>query len=286
MTERLPWFPCYPSKLLGALSAMKPTEGYVYWIVCLRIYEVGGPCPDTLDALCRRTGYNKRIVTDALDRLFRSGKLVREAAGIMNPFAAAVMTDAMALHEGRVHAGRKGGFRSAEKRKKFQGKGSSPAAANGKQRSTHIQGQEQREERDDEANASSVARKRACRLPDDWAPTAADLGFAGGRGLMGQVLRDEVDKFRNHWHAKAGKDALSPDWPARWRTWVMNWQKWSGKNGEDRQGGNASRGPGYGEIAASIRAGRARRAVAGGVREDDGSRPAEPLLELVHPERR
>lgn len=140
--NRLDWFPCYPSKLLGALSAMKPSEGYVYWVVCLRIYEVGGPCRDTLEALARRTGFNRRVVSDALDVCFRSGKLIREGDGITNPFAVEVMADSRSLLEKRKTAGRAGGIRSAEKRQVNQRNDPSTAAAKPQQTSTHLQEQD------------------------------------------------------------------------------------------------------------------------------------------------
>ena len=136
--DRLPWFPCYPSKLLGALAGMPPAQGYTYWIVCLRIYEIGGPCPDNLDALARRTGFNRRVVSDALDALFRAGKLVREPAGIMNPFAADVMVDARSKMEKRKTAGQAGGKKSAQKRKEKQSTDPSKGSASVEHTSTHL----------------------------------------------------------------------------------------------------------------------------------------------------
>jgi hypothetical protein len=88
MTEdRLPWFHCYPSKLLGALSSMNSDQQLVYVTVLLRIYEVRGPCPDLISALARRVGFNKRRVSDALDYLYRAGKLTSEPDGLHNPVA-------------------------------------------------------------------------------------------------------------------------------------------------------------------------------------------------------
>lgn len=118
--ERLPWFPCYPAKLLGALAGMKPDEGYVYWIVCLRIYDTGHACRDSIEALSRRTGMNKRRVLEALDLSFKAGRLVRDGDGIMNPFAATVMADAEALRAERVRAGREGASRRWRKTEKNQ----------------------------------------------------------------------------------------------------------------------------------------------------------------------
>ncbi len=117
MNERLPWFHCYPTKLLGALAGMSPDQQLVYVIMLLRIYEVRGPCPDTLDAIARRTGINKRRASDALDALFRSGKLKRVADGIINAYAERVLEYGDEEHERRVRAGSEGGRRAAENRK-------------------------------------------------------------------------------------------------------------------------------------------------------------------------
>lgn len=137
--DRLPWFPCYPSKLLGALAQMRPAEGYVYTIMLLRIYESGGRCADSLDAISKRTGYTRRVVSEMLDLLFRSGRLVRVEAGISNPVAEVVMAESRALHDERKSAGREGGLRSAEKRKANQSVWSSKAAPPPQQNPTHLQ---------------------------------------------------------------------------------------------------------------------------------------------------
>lgn len=142
--EPLPWFPCYPSKLLGALAGMRPDEGYVYWVVCLRIYETGHACRDTIEALARRTGMNKRRVLDALDLSFRAGRLIREGGdGIMNPFAADVMAKATALRKERATAGREGGLKSAEKRLKKQSPEPSNPSKLPPANQTHLHLQEQ-----------------------------------------------------------------------------------------------------------------------------------------------
>jgi hypothetical protein len=151
MDNPLTWVPLYPSKLLGALSGMKPDEGYVYWIVCLRIYETNGPCKDTLEALARRAGMNRRRITAALDPLFRSGRLVREGDGIMNPFSASVLAEARALREERVRAGRAGGFRTAKKREEKQQTEPSKARAPLRLRRTHLQVQEQEQRREEDS---------------------------------------------------------------------------------------------------------------------------------------
>lgn len=170
--NQLPWFPCYPSKLLGALAGMKPDEGYVYWIVCLRIYETGHACRDTLDALARRTGMSRRRVSDALDLSFGAGRLTREDDGIMNPFAAGILKEAIAFRESRVRAGKKGAASTWEKHKEKQQitNGTAiaePSASDGNSMANdghlHLHLQIQEEEKKDSRAVARATRPR----PDD-----------------------------------------------------------------------------------------------------------------------
>lgn len=110
--ERLPWFKCEQSKLLGALSAMEAHEGYLYVIVTLRIYEVGGPCPDSHEALVRRTGLTKAKVVDAITRLTEGGKLRVVDGGLFNDYAAGVLEE---MEKARIEF-KKSGKKGADKR--------------------------------------------------------------------------------------------------------------------------------------------------------------------------
>lgn len=93
MTERLPWFRCFPAKLLGALAGLDADEQLVYVTVLLRIYEVGGASHDTPRTLSLRTSLPERRVSAALRRLIRSGKIVRSADGLFNEAAAHEITE-------------------------------------------------------------------------------------------------------------------------------------------------------------------------------------------------
>jgi len=77
MSDRLPWFRCFPSALLGALAGLDPDEGLTYVTVLLRIYETGHAVAETAKTLSRRTGLAERKVTAALDGLIKAGKISR-----------------------------------------------------------------------------------------------------------------------------------------------------------------------------------------------------------------
>jgi hypothetical protein len=75
MSDRLPWFRCFPSALLGAMAGLEADESLIYLTVLLRIYETGGPVHETGRSLARRTGLTERRAAAALDRLISAKKV-------------------------------------------------------------------------------------------------------------------------------------------------------------------------------------------------------------------
>jgi hypothetical protein len=118
------------------------------------------------------------------------------------------------------------------------------------------------------SNASSI-RKRGTYLAADWQPNEAGIAYALQRlGGMARV-RNEIEKFKNYWTAKSGKDATKVDWDATWRNWILNCAERSNGNGKSAIGEKfdelitraeaLERDRGFGEPAAE-----AERSVEGG----------------------
>lgn len=85
---------------------------------------------------------------------------------------------------------------------------------------------ESREESSGDARARG--KSRATRLPDDWQPDEAGLAFAGTRMPAGRIP-DEIEKFRDHWHAANGPSSLKRSWAAAWRTWCRRAVEFNGR---------------------------------------------------------
>lgn len=76
------------------------------------------------------------------------------------------------------------------------------------------------------ASAVKPAAQRGSRLASDWALTGAWVregakarAQSGLPPLSDREMQAEGEKFRDHWRAKAGKDATKVDWLATWRNW-------------------------------------------------------------------
>lgn len=72
-----------------------------------------------------------------------------------------------------------------------------------------------------EGRTERAAQKRGTRLPDDWRPSDHDRAWTLER-LTPADASLELEKFRNFWQAKTGKDATKLDWGKTWRNWVLN----------------------------------------------------------------
>lgn len=119
MSDRAPWFKCFPSLLLGALSAMSPDEGYTYTVLLMRLYEADGPVAETARTLSRRSGLSERRVAEAIEGLIAMGKVQRLADGRLDSDTThAEIADRADRREAKSDAGKA----SAEKRAKARNK--------------------------------------------------------------------------------------------------------------------------------------------------------------------
>jgi len=67
----------------------------------------------------------------------------------------------------------------------------------------------------------SAKPKRGTRLKPDWKPSDEARAWTLER-IDQATAAAELEKFRNYWLAKSGKDATKVDWDATWRNWVLN----------------------------------------------------------------
>lgn len=124
-------------------------------------------------------------------------------------------------------AGKKGAEAMWEKRRNA-GKGTANGKAPRMRSASDPQSDEdeiamprKKEEKETTEAKASVPRKRAKRIPEDFAIT--DAMRAWGRENAPTVDGPaETVKFINYWQAKAGKDATKLDWVATWRNWMLN----------------------------------------------------------------
>lgn len=70
--------------------------------------------------------------------------------------------------------------------------------------------------------AKPAASPRGTRLPKDWVlpKTWGDWALAERKDWTADNVRKVAEKFKDHWLAKAGRDANKVEWEATWRNWV------------------------------------------------------------------
>lgn len=151
--------------------------------------------------------------------------------------------DVIRQRDQRSEAGRLGGARSAESRKRNQASAQTPAEANAQ---PDAQGAaegvlgvcfEPRPDPNQElADASSLERGRAkpraapgrrgTRVPDDFAVTADMVQWATENAPNVDV-RTETAKFLDYWRGRAGQGGVKLDWNATWRNWMRKAEEYT-----------------------------------------------------------
>lgn len=223
--------------------------------------QVGGK-PLTSAGLARATGGSESEVKILLDELETNEVFSRDRRGCI--YSRRMLKDEKKARTARAN-GKKGGEASLAKQKENSPSGGQKPKP--QIPDTRIQSPK-KEERLEPALALSGGEatrpKRAMRLADDWQPSEVDTAFALKRGIVQERIPFLAEKFRNHWVGKSGKDAVSPNWSARWRTWCINEVEWNGRGAKINGGSNGKpQRRSFREVAAGMLAGNYSGAPAG-----------------------
>jgi hypothetical protein len=72
-----------------------------------------------------------------------------------------------------------------------------------------------------------IKTSRATRLPDDWELPQEWGDWAESKGLTGDEIIAQAEKFKAR---QKSKGASYIDWESTWHTWILNYLEWSTKN--------------------------------------------------------
>jgi len=200
-----PYFPLYVGDYLRDTGYLTLEQHGAYLMLLMRLWSAGGALPADEGKLARIAGVSVKKWRPIWADLAEFFEL--ENGDITHKRISAELEKAGALRAKRAAAGARGGAAKVLKSKE-------PEQANATARQKQfIPDQEVRKE---EPYGSS--KKRACRIPDDFAP---DLEWAVAKGLSLPQAMAESAKFRDYWAGK-GANATKTDWPATWRNWVRS----------------------------------------------------------------
>ncbi|WP_130865833.1 hypothetical protein [Acidipropionibacterium timonense] len=64
--------------------------------------------------------------------------------------------------------------------------------------------------------------KLGARLPDQWQPARTSPNLNVEQPHSPDWLDDQLNRFRDYWHAQPGAKGRKTDWDATWRNWIRN----------------------------------------------------------------
>ncbi len=216
-------FDLHPEEFLSAVSGeMSPAELGVYWMICLLCYTRGGTIQNDVSWLVAkfRPGKGNRVVTQALDRLIDSGRVVRDGSEI----GVRRVRDEVEIVLRRIRDASESGKKGNKIRWDSDRVGDLGQIAN-HQLTTNNHKEESSNE-DSKKNDTSYLKKKGSRLADDFVmpPEWVEDGRAARERaqLPPADLAVEILKFTNYWQTKTGQSAMKRDWRKTWLNWCLN----------------------------------------------------------------
>jgi uncharacterized protein YdaU (DUF1376 family) len=199
---------------------MDSTEGLddgayrVYHVIIQMIYQHGGPIKLSERGLAGRCNQARPTFRKNLETLISLGKLKRIDDKITNKRAQSELERREEVSKNKAEAGKLSG---ASRRKTLTDQ-EKPRTDVHPSANEEKREEENREEKNLFA-PDGAEKKRATRLPAGWMPTMLDRDRA--RQALGRNYERELEKFRNYWESKSGKDATKVDWDKTWLNWIM-----------------------------------------------------------------
>jgi hypothetical protein len=191
--------------------------------------------PMTHVQLAALVGSTPKDVQRYLDELEAAGVFSRDESGVM--FSRRMVRDTEKAERDKANGGRGG-----NPTLKPQDKARVNPSVNGKDKA-HIPEPEPEKKKKDPSGP-----KKASRLPESWRPAPGGIEYAEKCGLSTGEIDREIERFRNHWQAKAGRDAAKLDWDATWRNWVLKAAEILGRSPKPSGNGKAPERSAFGEV--------------------------------------
>lgn len=204
-----PYIPFYTSDFLGGTGGMTAaTKGIYITLLCL-MYENEGPIKQRWEALARRCGCTLPAFKKAILELQEDGKITVDGTELWSEKC----EKHVATRRERSASARSSANKRWEKSEQKQQANDATAL-----RSECYP--EPEPDIKEDTNVSS--KKRASRLPEDWALPSEYRDWAKGEGYADAVINSQAERFRDYWISLSGQKASKLDWLATWRNWMRN----------------------------------------------------------------
>ena len=233
--QNFPWFKFYPGDWIAGTSQLMAVERGIYMSLLAHMYDTGGGLkyePKRLSMIC---GCSRQQLIKTVDLLLVSpGKLKLEDGFITNERVKSELETAKKLSQSasesaqarwkKTNKNKEGTMRSHQ-----SGICETDASQNIDKRKYSETSSLRTKENSPNDDAASEPdpkpkpkKKTGTRLDPDWNPGSQGAEFARSKGLTNEQIKNEFDKFKNYWTAKAGQGATKLDWMATWRNWIIN----------------------------------------------------------------
>lgn len=230
------WFKCYHGDLLKELITLQHEQASVYMIIYLSSIDRRGSCPDSIEALARWTGLNRKKVMAARHALLKAGKIIEVEGGLTTREAQLILD---AQKAAQLRGGPGIGKNSKAKTERNQQLGL--LREEDKKDNVSLTGDVAR------AKVPKYPKPKLIALPADWTPKPTATSFAAQFGLTAADVDLIAVKMTAHALANG---ILKENWDAYLRKWIVKeWEIRAREKALAEKRMNGNRGPSLADIA-------------------------------------
>jgi uncharacterized protein YdaU (DUF1376 family) len=237
--DKLPWVKWFPEKYLNGIRGLDLEVIGLYSIILNMIYDNEGPIPDDRRRLGMIVGMRAVALNRLIETLVDAGKLIIADGVISNPRAEEEITKRRAVVARLRENGEKNRQNADTERDSHQHKnGKHFNGANGADAipAARPDGGEIKNQDKDSPPVIPLAgdgpppqplpdktirhNGRGTRLPRNWQLSEAQRIWSRHRGLTDREVTALASRFKNYYLGTSGSRGTSPDWDAKWQSWV------------------------------------------------------------------
>jgi uncharacterized protein YdaU (DUF1376 family) len=214
-----PYMQLYVGDYLGDTRHLTTEQHGAYLLLLMAMWSSEGELPNDESKLARMAGVGiakwRKIGPDVMEFFTVEGAFISQKRLKKEREKWELKSAA------RREAGKRGGDAKALKEKEPHVANAIPIATILPQQNPSIYHiPDSREEKKDEAIASSKEKAKATRLSKTWVPSFDPHEFGSELNLTTADVTDQMARFRDYWASKPGAAGTKLDWDATLRNWL------------------------------------------------------------------
>lgn len=208
------WYKRNPAKAMRAVHGLPFEVIGCYWVIVELIYIYGGPIANDPRWIAGMGSASTKSVQAWIKRLIEAGRLTEIDGKLCDERSLTTLREQADRGSTASKNGALGGYQKAVNASEAN-KNNALSLASASSR------KKDKKEENKERETNVSPKKVGSRLSEDWQPGPLSPGAHRDADRIGaEATARQLERFRNYWVSKPGKDGVKTDWDRTWWNWL------------------------------------------------------------------